>query len=142
MAGKKAAEQSNTQIEEKPAGTEEVVPKKRGRPAKTPVDQAPDKPKQAAAETAKGTEAGQEGKRPRGRPPGDLIRPRNRDITCLGCNELFLLAGTGKKQKAAAEAAAAKDANKNEVVHQLGEQHASHDSGHIFMSVLHACRQH
>ncbi|KAL3154775.1 hypothetical protein ABBQ38_011321 [Trebouxia sp. C0009 RCD-2024] len=90
MAGKTAADKSDTQVEEKPADQVEV-PKKRGRPAKTAVDKASEKPKQAAPEPVKGTEAAQEGKRPRGRPPG-----------------------TGKKQKAAAEAAAAKDATKNE----------------------------
>lgn len=79
MAGKKtqetspekALEKSDTEMEEKPAGTEEAVPKKRGRPAKAAADKATDKTKQAAP---KATEAGQEGKRPRGRPPGDCIR--------------------------------------------------------------------
>lgn len=76
MAGKKAQATapekapgtSDTQMEEKPAGTDEAVPKKRGRPAKAAADKATDKTKQAAP---KATEASQEGKRPRGRPPGD-----------------------------------------------------------------------
>ncbi|KAL3144364.1 hypothetical protein ABBQ32_004119 [Trebouxia sp. C0010 RCD-2024] len=114
MAGKKAAEKSDTQVAEKPADKEEV-PKKRGRPAKNAVDKASEKPKQAASEPVKGTEAAQEGKRPRGRPPGETALSETSYISSLGDEALFLPTGTGKKQKAAAEAAAAKDAIKNEV---------------------------
>ena len=75
-ATEKAAEKKDTQMEDKPAGNDDAVPKKRGRPAKAPADKTTDKPKQAAP---KATEAGQEGKRPRGRPPGDCARVR----TCM-----------------------------------------------------------
>ena len=71
MAGK-TVEKSDTQVEEKQAGNDEVVPKKRGRPAKAAADKDTDKPK-AAPKLAKVIEAGQEGKRPRGRPPGHLL---------------------------------------------------------------------
>ena len=68
-APEKAPETSDTQMEEKPASTDEAVPKKRGRPAKAAADKATDKTEQARP---KATQAGQEGKRPRGRPPGDF----------------------------------------------------------------------
>lgn len=70
-APEKVAEKSDTKMEDNPAGNDEAVPKKRGRPAKAAADKATDKTKQAAP---KATEAGQEGKRPRGRPPGDRAR--------------------------------------------------------------------
>lgn len=98
MAGKTAADKSDTQVEEKPADQVEV-PKKRGRPAKTAVDKASEKPKQAAPEPVKGTEAAQEGKRPRGRPPGDTARPRAPDISCLGDEAQFFLQVLAKSRR-------------------------------------------
>lgn len=72
-AGKKAADKSDTKVEQPSTETEEALTKKRGRPAKAAADKPTDKPSESVPKPAKATEAGQESKRPRGRPPGNLL---------------------------------------------------------------------
>ena len=51
----------------------EKVPKKRGRPPKIASEKSAAQKDQLALKPAEAAKVGQEGKRPRGRPPGDLV---------------------------------------------------------------------
>ena len=112
----KAADKNDTNVEQTKSDEDATEPKKRGRSVKTAPEKPVGKPDQPAPKAA---EAGQEGKRPRGRPPGetdDAKHIKHYDHACdTALTVTLLVSGTGKKQKAAAEQAAAKEASKDQV---------------------------
>ncbi len=97
----------------------ESVPKKRGRLPKTASEKSATQKDQSAPKPSKAGEAGQQGKRPRGRPPGEGHVVLLCTACCAAPTRICLyisgVAGTGKKQKAAAAEAAAEAASKHKV---------------------------